>query len=142
MQQDTGISGSQLRRTRSCRRLLEVEKGLTNLVPHVKQAAQCPHGRKKESLGASKHITQRRRRLLLASPSSFSGFPSMEATTKPSHPLPLHHVKENRTMNPNLRDHHLYVRAVELFPDTMSPGLKSRFVSPDYLERVTDPHGQ
>jgi len=56
--------------------VLVVIIAMNYLVPHAKQATQCPHGRKKQSLGASKQIAQRRRVLLLVSPSPES-FPSM-----------------------------------------------------------------
>lgn len=57
------------------------------LVPHLKQATQCPHGRKKQSLGASKQIAQRRRVLLLSSP-SLNDFPSREDAVKNSSRFP------------------------------------------------------
>lgn len=53
------------------------------LVPHAKQETQCPHGRKKQSLGASKQIAQRRRVLLPFSP-SLDDFPSKEPNARRS----------------------------------------------------------
>ena len=56
---------------------------LNYLVPHAKQATHCPHGRKKQSLGASKQIAQRCQVSLLVS-SSPKGFPSMEPSARKS----------------------------------------------------------
>jgi hypothetical protein len=61
---------------------LNVQLESNYLVPHAKQATQCPHGRKKQSLGASKQMAQRRRVLLPFSPSL--DFPSSELAARKS----------------------------------------------------------
>ena len=71
--------GKKKKRKRKKRERMET----TYLVAHSKQATQCPQGRKKQSLGASKQIAQRRRVLLLFSPSPWD-FPSREANARKS----------------------------------------------------------